>query len=161
VNTHFTFDTVEKDPAASRRVLLDFFDDCANFWEPNEQFSIGQYIRPRLATGFSYHCTQAGTSGFREPQWNRVADQVLTKLDGSIQWTCRVAELNGVNSITGVTAVSDPVGLTIDSILVVESYKISAIYSGGEVDQDFEAVFSFTLSGVPRVARQIVRIVKR
>lgn len=152
--SEYTFDPVEVDPAGGRKVVLDLFEQCANFWLPNEQFSVAEFVRPPTATGFSYECTSAGTSAARAPLWPRTIG--VTVADGSVVWTCRAAGDNGVSVISGLSAVSDPIGLTISGLSVNESTKILATYSGVALGQDYDAVYTFALNGVTRVARQAV-----
>jgi hypothetical protein len=152
----YTFDPIEKDPAESRVVELELFNKAANFWRPNEQYQANEYIRPNAATGFAYQTTAGGASGFREPRWPAVAGATVS--DGSVVWTATAAGANGLNPVSGPSGVSNPTGLTIASVAVSETTKILATYSGGIVGQDYDAVFTFTLNGVPRVARQTVRI---
>jgi len=156
--SEYIFDPVTKDPAGARKVVLDLFAICANFWRPNEQYSAGEFIRPNRANGFSYECTTAGTSAFREPiSWPRVTGVTVT--DGSVTWTCRAASTNGLAAVTGPTAASD---LTVIDVSAEESTKILATYAiGGTDGEDYDAVFTFTLDGVTRVARQTVRVRKQ
>jgi hypothetical protein len=147
-----------KDPDETLLVSLDLFDMCANFWAPNEQFGTGEYVRPNKATGFSYECTTAGTSAAREPVWPTTIS--ATKVDGSITWTCRAASSNGVNAVSSPSATSEPTGLTIGSVAASESTKINATYSGGVDGESYDAVFTFTLNGVTRIARQKVPVRK-
>jgi hypothetical protein len=147
-----------KDPAEEWSGILDCFPICAVYWASNEQFGSGDFIRPTRATGFAYECTTAGTAGAREPVWPRVVAATVT--DGSVTWTCRAASTNGINAITSPSVVSDPTGLTVD-VDVEEGTKLIPTYSGGTVGQDYDAVFSFTLNGLLRVARQRVPIRKR
>lgn len=151
----YTFDSVTKDPGAGRAVELELFNKCANFWRPNEQYANGDFIRPNIATGFAYQAT-TGTSGIREPRWPTTLAGTVT--DGSVTWTCAAAGTNGLSAISSPSAVSSPLGMTIASVSVSETTKILATYTGGTVDQDFDAVFTFTLAGVTRVARQTVRV---
>lgn len=152
---NYTFDPIDKDPAESRVVELELFNKCANFWRPNEQYQPNEYVRPNTATGLAYQAS-GGLSGPREPRWPSVIGATIS--EGSVTWTTTAAGANGLNPISSPSAVSSPPGLTISSISVSETTKILATYSGGTVDQDCDAVFSFTLNGVPRVARQTVRI---
>lgn len=39
-------------------------------WEPNKYYREGDIIEPRTANGLMYKCTQAGTSGKDEPNWD-------------------------------------------------------------------------------------------
>lgn len=155
----FTFPDALKDPSESRLITLDLFKYCASFWRANEQVDSLEYLRPRKATGFAYQVTVAGTTGMREPVWPTVLAQTL--VSGSVTLTCVAAAANGLNPITSPSAVSDPLGLTISAVSASESTKILATYSGGTLDQDYDAVFTFTLNGVSRVARQRVLIRKR
>lgn len=147
------------DPGESFKVIIDLYGMCANFWRGNEQFGTTEYIRPTHANGYSYECTTAGTSGSREPIWPKTIG--ATVQDGSVTWTCRAAADNGLNAITNPSAASDPTGLTIASVTASESTKILATYSGGTVGQQFDAVYTFTLNGVTRVARQRVKVRKQ
>jgi len=156
----FRFPDACKDPAEYLKVELECYSWCANRWRPNEQYSAGEFVRPRRPNGFAYECTTAGLSGDREPIWNRVID-ALGPVDGSAQWTCRAAGSNGLMPISAPSAQSDPSGLTISDVAISESTKILATYSGGSLDQDHDVVFTFTLNGVARVARQVVKIRKR
>jgi hypothetical protein len=51
--------------------------------------------------------------------------------------------------------------VTIAAVSVEEYTNILATYSGGGLDQDYDATFTFTLNGVTRVARQRVSIRKK
>lgn len=153
----YIFDPVDKDPAGARKVVLDLFAICANFWRPNEQYSAGEFIRPNRANGFAYECTTAGTSNFREPSsWPRVIG--VTQTDGSVTWTCRAAGSNGLAPVTSPTVACDISA----SVSVEESTKLLPEYGiGGTDGEDYDAVFTFTLDGVTRVARQTVRVRKQ
>lgn len=155
----YRFGEVEKDPDETLKVSLDAFKACANFWRRNEQYSLGEYVRPTRSTGFSYEVTTGGTTGAREPVWPKT--EGATVASGSVVLTCRAAGSNGLNEISSPSAVSDPTGLTISDVSASESTKILATYSGGTLDQDYDAVFTFTLNAVPRVARQKVKVRKR
>jgi hypothetical protein len=158
--TFFRFpDAPAKDPAESMDVVLDLAQWCANFWLPNEQFTLNEYARPNTPTGFSYQATTAGTSGAREPRWPTTLGATVN--DGSVVWTCTAAGVNGFNALSAPGAVSEPTGLTIGSISVSETTKILATYSGGTHGYDYAAVFTFTLRGISRVARQLVRVRRR
>ena len=155
----YTFRSCTKDPGADKRVTLNLYKYCAVFWRRNELYATNEYVRPAHATGFSYQCNASGLSGSREPIWPRVVGQTVT--DGSIVWTCRAADANGLDAIDSPLGSSDPTGLTVTGVSASESTKILATYSGGQLGQDYDAVFTFTLGGVPRVARQTVKIRKR
>jgi hypothetical protein len=155
----FRLGEVLKDPAEDLVVGLNFFSYCANLWAANEEFSLNEFIRPTRPTGFSYKATTAGCSGAREPVWPEVAGSTVE--DGSIVWTCAAAGSNGLAPITSPSATSDPTGLTISSVSVEENTRIIATYQGGWLGQDYDVVFTFTLSGLPRVARQTVKVRKR
>lgn len=152
---------VLNDPEEARGVALSLYRECANFWRANEAYGLGEYIRPNRATGYSYECTTAGSSGAREPVWPTSIGATVP--DGSVTWTCAPAAANGVTAISAPTASSEPTGLAITNVSVSESTKILATYSapGSTFGQDFDAVFSFTLDGEPRRARQQVQIRKR
>lgn len=154
----YTFDAADKDPAETVVVELDLYELCANRWRPNEPVSLNEFVRPDRPTGYSYEATTAGVSGWRAPAWPTTL--AATVQDGSITWTCRAASSNGVSVISSPSAVSDPTGLTISGVAVSESTKIVATYAGGTLGQDYDAVYTFTLDGVTRIARQTVRVRK-
>jgi len=156
--TH-TFPDALKDPGAGKKVELNLFTYCANYWRPNELVQVGEFYRPTRPTGYSYEVTTAGTFGAREPVWP--TSEGGTVPSGSAVLTCRAAGANGLNAISDVSATSDPTGLTISDVSVSETAKILATYSGGTLGQDYDAVFTYTLNGVTRVARQTVKIRKR
>lgn len=147
------------DPGESSKVRINAYDMCAIRWEQNEPYSLLDFIRPTVANGFSYEATTVGTSGSKEPRWPTIIGNTVT--DGSVTWSCRAAASGGVNAITAPSATSDPTGLTIASVSVSESHKILATYSGGALGQSYDAVYSFTLDGVTRIARQRVHVRKR
>lgn len=157
----YTFPAFKLDPGDTRKVALNLFRECANFWRANETYGAGEYIRPTRATGFSYQCTTAGTSGAREPVWPISLGATIP--DGSVVWTASAALTNGLQTIQSPTAASDPVGLTISDVSVSEAVLILATYSapGSVPGQSFDAKFTFTLDGVSRVVRQRVEIRKR
>lgn len=157
--TDYRFDSVEKDPTESLPVELNWFNLCANFWRANEQYGAAEFIRPNVATGFSYQASGAGTSGSKEPRWPTTL--ALTVTDGSITWTCTAASANGLNALSAPSGVSDPTGLTIGSVAVSETAKVLATYSGGTDGQNYDAVFTVTLNAVTRIARQTVQVRKR
>lgn len=147
-------------PGESVPVVLDCFNLCATFWRANEQHSTGDFIRPNRANGFSLECTSPGTTGSREPLvWPTTIGATLT--EGSVTWTCRAAGTNGISVIASPNAVSDPTGLTISDVAVSESAKILATYEGLTEGQEYDAVFTFTLNGMTRIARQRVPVKKR
>lgn len=154
----FTFPDATKDPAEEKKVTLNLFKYCANYWRANEPFDLNEYARPRKATGFAYQ-SGGGTSGAREPIWPTTLGRTVT--DGSVTWTCVVAQANGLNAVSAPSATPDPLGITITDVSVSETTKILATYQGGTLGQDYDAVFTFTLNGIARVARQKVLIRKR
>lgn len=155
----YTFDPLYKDAGDTRKVELDLFGKCANFWRPNELYATNEFIRSEQSPGFAYEATTGGTSGSRPPVWPRSIGTTVT--DGSVTWTCRAAATNGLNAVSSPSGASDPTGLTISDVSVSETTKILATYSGGTLGNDYDAVFTFTLNGVTRVARQTVKIRKR
>ena len=157
--TEFRFADAVKDPAEDLPVELVLFPMAAAFWRANERFDLSEYVRPLLANGFAYQATTAGTSAGREPRWPTTVGE--TVVDGSVTWTCAAAGANGVSTISSPSAASSPTGLTIASIAVVESCKITATYQGGIDGQSYDVAWTFTLSGASRVARQRVRVMRR
>lgn len=147
-----------KDPDEEWSGILDCFPICAIYWSRNEQYSSSDFVRPSRSTGYAYECTVAGTSGNREPIWPTTLN--ATVVDGSVTWTCRAASTNGLNAISSPSVISDPTGLTV-AVVVDESTKLIPTYSGGTLDQDYDAVFTFTMNGLTRVARQRVPVRKR
>lgn len=155
----FRLPSVVKDPAESLPVLFDAYDYCVSFWTRDVPVAMGAFIRFKRGTGFSYECTVAGTTGSRQPSPTSAIGTTFT--DGSVTWTCRAADVNGISPISSPQALSDPTGLTITSVAAQNSREIIATYSGGELDQDYDAVFTFILNGLQRVARQRVEVRKQ
>lgn len=153
------FKSITIDPEESRKVTLNLFRWCANYWRANEQFDAAEYIRPTRPNGFAFQASGSGTSGNREPNWPTTL--AATVQDGGITWTCVAAGSNGLNAITSPVGASDPTGLTIAAVSVSESTKILATYSGGTLGNDYDAKYTFLLNGVTRVARQPVCVRKR
>jgi hypothetical protein len=153
-------DTPEKDPGESMDVVLDLSPWCAIRWLPGDDHAQSDYVLPSSPTGFAYQAGNAGRTGSREPRWPTVNG--ATVVDGSITWAA-VANpgTNGLNAISAPSAVSEPSGLTISSVAVSESRKIAATYAGGVHGMDYAAVFTFTLRGLTRVARQLVPVRRR
>lgn len=158
MSNDYRFKPATKDPGESFQVTLNLFRMCANYWRANEQYQTNEFIRPNKPTGFSYQAQGAGTSGGREPNWPKTLS--ATVADGSLTWITTAAAANGVNPITSPSATADT-GLTVGSVVASESTKILATYSSGNDGQDYDAVFTFTLNGVARVARQTVKVRKR
>lgn len=155
----FLFDEVVKDPEATRKVRLRLYALAVNAWVQNEVFATSEYCRPRVPNGFSYEATTGGLSSAREPLWPKTIG--ATVVDGSVTWTCRAAEANGINLVTDADATSDPAGLTISAVSVAENCDILATYSGGVEGTVYDVAFSWTLDGVPMVGRQRVRVAKQ
>lgn len=150
----YRFDDVIADPDESYPVELDLYSLAAVEWTPNEKVSLGEFARPRLPNGFSYEVMSAGTTGSKEPFWPKTLGETVT--DGSVTWACRAAGSNGINAVTSPSCTSDPTGMTIASISLEEDRKIFGTYSGGVLGQTYDAVWSFTLNGRTRIARQRV-----
>lgn len=155
----YTFPDAVKDPAAEKKVELNLFKYCANYWRANELVLLGEFVRPTKATGFAYQVSDGGTTGAREPTWPQTLG--ATVMSGSAMLTCVAAGSSGLNAISDPSAVSDPTGMTVTGVSESESTKILATYQGGTLGQDYDAVFTFTLNGITRVARQKVLIRKR
>jgi hypothetical protein len=155
-----SFGPAVKDPAESLHVELDLFAWCANYWRPNEQIAITEYVLSRRLNGFSYRVSVAGATGMREPEfWPRLAG--ATVQSGSATLVAVAGYVNALMPISDVSGASDPSGLTLSGVAVSETAKILATYAGGDLDRDYDAVFSFTLNGAQRVARQKVMVRKR
>lgn len=147
-----------KDPSEQLKVQLDFFLWCANFWRPNESMADQEHFYPLRANGLIYK-SSGGRTGLREPFWPRTA--ALTVVVAGVTYTAVVDAGQALNEVSNPTAAPDPAGLTIADVSVSESTRILATYAGGTVGSDFDAVYSFTLNGAPRIARQRVMVRKR
>lgn len=155
----YTFPDAVKDPGAEKKVELNLFKFCANYWRANELVALGEYFRPGKSTGYAYQVSVGGTTGAREPSWPTTLG--ATVVSGSATFTCAEAGANGLNALSSPSAVSDPTGMTVTGVTVSETTKLLATYQGGTLGQDYDAVFTFTLNGITRVARQKVLIRKR
>lgn len=148
-----------KDPDEVMPIRLDWYKFCANIAERNERYDLGEVVRPETPTGFAYQAQNTGVTASRKPRWPLVLTQTI--LDGSVTWLCIEAETNGLNTLETPTAYSDPPGLTIGSLVVEEACKLSCTYADGLLDQDYAAVFTVTLNGLIRIARQLVQVRRR
>lgn len=148
-----------KDPAESRTFDVDFYGKCVNLWRANEEVAGGEYLRPTVPNGFAYLVTAPGTLGFREPMWPKTIGETVP--NGSVTLQCAAAGSNGLDLLSAPVVASDPAGLTVTDVSVQEVRKIRATVAGGIEGQDYYLVYSFTLRGVPRVARLKVKARKR
>jgi hypothetical protein len=156
--TEYRFGPATKDPAEERKVFLDCFDLCANFWRPNTVYAPGAFVRPSTATGFAYSTAGGGLSAATEPRWpTTIGDQ---RQDGSVTWQCAVPASNGLNVVSGPSHAA-PAGLTVTSVAVVDGTRIAATYSGGVEGQDYDVAFTFTINSIVQVGRQTVRVRRR
>ena len=70
-------------------------------WLASTAYNIGDFIGPTVVNGWSYECTNDGTSGGTEPNpWATVLG--ATVVDGGITWTCRYVHIIP-DTIDGVT----------------------------------------------------------
>jgi hypothetical protein len=156
----YRFDSVCKDASESLKVELDFYALAVLAWERNKYYLATDIRRPTVPNGYAYQTMTGGLSGSKEPRWPVTLGELVK--DGAVTWTCIAATTsNGINPISAPSAVSDPVGLTIGSISVLDNRSVLATYTSGTLDQDYDAVYTVTIDGVPRVARQTVQIRKR
>jgi hypothetical protein len=159
MKTEFRFPDVFKDPGETYPVELDLYPMAVSARYQNEVIALNEFVRPSMPNGFSYEATTAGTTGTREPRWPTTI--AATVVDGSVTWTCRAADSNAINTVSSPVAISDPTGLTIASVSVSEIRKILATYAAGIEGQSYDAVYTFTLNSLTRVARQRVHVVKQ
>lgn len=145
-----------KAPDDTIPVEIDLYAKCANVWRANEDVTLTEHLYPTNPNGYSYEVTAAGRTGTVEPRYPMTLGQTIQS--GSVTLTCRAASAGGMSAITSPSAVSDPTGLTISGVAVAESRKITATYTGGTLGQDYDAVYTFTLNGLTRVARHRVEI---
>lgn len=157
---NYTFRPVVKDPGETLKVELDLFGKCANFRLPNEQYATDEHVRFEQSPGFAFKAAIGGTTGLVPPKLPAAIGQQVK--DGSVTWECVAAASNGLSAVSSPSAEADPGGLSIENVSVSETTKILATYAGGTLGADYyDAVFTFTLRGVQRVARQRVYIRKR
>ena len=141
----------------SESMEIDCFRFCAKFWQANCQVDTGMQIRPSVPNGYALECTVAGTTGGREPRWLTTLDATVP--DGSAIWKVVAAESNGINPLSAPTAeVSPNSGLTVDSLEVLQDWKIKATYSA-ETAGEYQVMFQFVVDGQTRGARQSVTVV--
>ncbi len=172
--------SLSKDPGEQRSIILSAFTLCAAFWRANEQYELGDWAWPSVtvlngvitggAIGYVMECTQEGRSSYKEPSWSVVAPDIpLSKLDGSVQWTPRVAALQGISPVVNPTVASiteagggeeTPTLTVSDPITIEEGYKMLVTYAAGTLDMSYEVEFKFYVAGLPRIGRQLVTIEK-
>lgn len=147
-----------KNPESTRLIEVDFYAKCANLWRPNEVVDAGEYVLPRAANGFAYQAGGAGRTGLNEPFWPKTLG--ATVASGSITFTCVAPGTNGISSLSSVSVASSDPDLTVSGVTVpaTEPWKIQLSVAGGDLDTDPVLLYSFTLNGVVRAARQQVHI---
>lgn len=157
--TDYTFDTIEKDPGETigRKLVFKDTDEASVYWEPNKEYALNEYVRLRSKTGV-LKCAVAGTTGKTEPRMPSLSGTVD---DAEVTWLRVTAGSYALSAITSPSAVSDPTGLTIANVTVVDYASIELEYSGGTLGQEYDAVLTFTMGGKTRVARQTVLIRKQ
>lgn len=145
---------------------------CATFWKANEAYDVGDFVWPTVQVlngqivkgpiGFVMECTSEGRSAAREPRWSVTPDVAMSPLDGSVEWTPRIGQLQGVQPVTNPVIrsiiCSDGVSsdLTTSDVIVNESTKLLVDYLGGTSGLSYDVEFGFTLGGRLRVGRQLV-----
>lgn len=137
-------------------VRLRLYDMTVARWKANKAFAIAEVCRPIEPNGFAYVVSKGGTTGFRQPRFPTTLGIVVP--DGSAEWTCIAAASNGISPITAPAATSSPAGLTISDVSVESDSDILATYAGGVSGICYEAIYTFTMDGLPRVARHLVLI---
>lgn len=60
-------------------------------WQANRAYGLGSVVVPPTANGFTYICTDDGTSGASQPTWSTTVGAVVT--DNTVRWTAQT----GVN----------------------------------------------------------------
>lgn len=161
-----------KDPEEDLPVVLNLFGLCAHFWEPNEEYELGDIVWPVVTDengyisgiGYCFEATQAGRSGSRQPKFAKAdgtvtvaVDAALAKLDGSVEWTCRAPSSGGFDVASNPVATA-PDGITVSAVSVNESMKLLVDYSGGTAYEDYEVKFAVDIAGRQRIGRQLVQV---
>ncbi|HWS72210.1 MAG TPA: fibronectin type III domain-containing protein, partial [Thermoanaerobaculia bacterium] len=60
-------------------------------WQPTRAYGLGAVVLPQIANGFTYICTDDGTSAATHPTWPTTVGNTVT--DGTVTWTAQT----GVN----------------------------------------------------------------
>jgi prepilin-type N-terminal cleavage/methylation domain-containing protein len=95
-NTRVAFEKVVSD---LRMAGYDFDRDGIPFasgdgvaaWQPSRAYDLGAVVIPPVANGFTYVCTDDGTSGASQPTWSTTVGAVIN--DNTVRWTAQT----GVN----------------------------------------------------------------
>lgn len=162
-DTELRWSCVTKDPEETFPVLLSAFGMCAQYWEANEQWDPNEYCWPTKPNGFVARCSNVvpGRSANKEPRWNIDAAEGALFTDGSVTWILEVPTLiTGLIPITNVVVTPDT-GLNVAGAVVVENTKIALDYTGGTIGEQYEVKVVLTISGRPRVGRQVVHVAKQ
>lgn len=168
----YRWPSVTKDADDTFPAQLGLWTLCAQFWTPNEAHDLGDFVWPTVvvlngqivkgAIGFVMECTALGRTATREPRWTVIPDVAMVPLDGSVEWTPRIGELQGVQPITSpiIQSITCSDGVSTDlatsSVIVNESTKLLVDYMGGTSGLSYDVEFGFTLGGRSRVGRQLV-----
>lgn len=150
--------TLCKNPESTRLIEVDFYAKCANFWRANEGVDSAEYVLPRKPNGFAYQANSAGRTGASEPLWSTTLGG--TTVSGSVTFTCMAPGTNGISPISAPSVVADLPALVVSGVSVpaAEPWKIQLSVAGGTLDTDPVLLYSFTLNGVARAARQQVQV---
>lgn len=145
-------------PDDTRTFDVDFYDKCANLWRANEDVEANEYLLPPVPNGFAYVVTVAGRTAAKPPRFPTTIDETVAS--GSATLQCKAASAGGISAVSAPSVVSDPTGLTVSAVSVVESRKIrcTVALAVDEQDVDYDLVYSFTLDGVARTARLKVQV---
>lgn len=150
------YDAIVKDPASTHSVELDLYILIANEWQPNREFTIGTLVRPLHPNGFELVAMTDGVTNSDEPRVPGAVGEIFK--DGSITWQVAQPSTASLLAVGTPTAASEPLGLTISGLAVVNNRYLQATYSGGTVENDYDVVFSIDIGGQPKVFRQTVQV---
>jgi len=137
-----------KTPGEIRDYSIRWTNETFNFWASGEQYSLADRVRPSVANGYEYQCSQAGQTAQSteetdaEPIWPTTLGGAVT--DGSVIWTAVAISTTGLRkTIASSTWTVEDESIEVeDSTFVSTAGKqsTSVKISGGDDGEVWDAV---------------------
>lgn len=156
---NYIFDPIMKDAGTTRSVQLDLYTLIVKEWQPNREVTAGEILRPLEPNGYSILAMTDGLTAGQPTRVPATLDELYK--DGSVTWKVQAADAFSLLSADTPVCVSDPLGLTIGNVSISGSRYLLATYSGGTLENDYDAVFTLNIGGQPTVFRQKVQVRKQ
>lgn len=110
------------------KITYDFRRALEYNWRAGRDYSVTDYVRPVVETGFEYECTSGGQTGSREPRWPTTLAGTVT--DGSVVWTARAFGTNAADTLSSIN-LDAPTDLTLGEASI-DGSRATFTVSGGD-----------------------------